>query len=181
MRGSAWVALLKRFPPAEQEKLMVVTGVGIEVAIQQILIIQEDYMLIRGRLAGSSDTGRVFIIPYDHIDHFGWQKPMKEEEITAIFPETGAALGAPRVVTPAEAPATRQAPTPAPVPTAEAAPGLSPAAAEAPAEEPAPVAAETPPPAAPLDTSGPGKPAVDKEALLERLRARIRPTPGKPK
>lgn len=177
MRGTAWVSLLKRFSPAEQEKMMLVTGVGIEIAIQQILIIQEDYMLIRGRLSGSSDTGRVFFIPYDHIDHFGWQKPLREEEIIAIFPEAGAVVAPQRVVTPAAAPATPQRPSPAPEPI----PGAAPIDAAAPSEEPAPVAAETAPPPPPPEPTPSGRPAVDKEALLERLRARIRPTPGKPR
>jgi hypothetical protein len=66
---------------------MVVTAIGTEMAIQNILRIEEDFVVIRGRLAGSSDTGRVFFLPYSQINYAGFQKALKEDEFNALFGE----------------------------------------------------------------------------------------------
>ena len=39
----------------------------------------------RGRVAGSTDAGRVFFVPYSHIDYFGFQQPLKESEFHELF------------------------------------------------------------------------------------------------
>jgi len=87
MQNAAWMALWRRLPPDQHDQLMVVTGIGTEIAIQNILRIEEDFVVIRGRLAGSSDTGRVFFVPYNQINYAGFQKAIKEEEFNALFGE----------------------------------------------------------------------------------------------
>jgi hypothetical protein len=87
MQNAAWMALWRRLPPDQHDQLMVVTAIGTEIAIQNILRIEEDFVVIRGRLAGSSDTGRVFFIPYNQINYAGFQKAIKEDEFNALFGE----------------------------------------------------------------------------------------------
>jgi hypothetical protein len=85
MQSSSWAALLQFIPPTEQDKLMLVTTSGIEIALQAILRVDPECLAIKGRLAGSTDSGRVFFIPYDRIDYFGYQQPVKESDFHELF------------------------------------------------------------------------------------------------
>jgi hypothetical protein len=87
MQNASWMALWRRLPPDQHDQLMVVTAIGTEMAIQNILRIEEDFVVIRGRLAGSSDTGRVFFLPYSQINYAGFQKAIKEDEFNVLFGE----------------------------------------------------------------------------------------------
>src|SRR5262249_15010524 len=76
---------------------------------------------LKGRLAGSQDAGRVFFVPYSHIDYFGYQNPLKESEFHEVFGSlelAGAAADAPP---PAAAAAPAEPPEPAAVPQPDAA------------------------------------------------------------
>lgn len=85
MHNTAWVKLLRHIPASEQAKLMLVTTSGIEIAIQSFLRLDPECVALRGRLAGSTDGGRVFFVPYAHIDYFGFQQPLKESEFHELF------------------------------------------------------------------------------------------------
>jgi hypothetical protein len=106
MHTAAWVKLLRHIPAEEQSKLMLVTSGGTEIAVQVILRIDPECLALRGRLAGSTDAGRVFFVPYARIDYLGFQQPLKESEFHELFANLeihgGAAQPAPA---PAPAPA----------------------------------------------------------------------------
>jgi hypothetical protein len=85
MRSATWVKLFRHIPPADQDKLMLVTTGGVEIAIQCFLRLDAECLALRGRLAGSTDAGRVFFVPYSHIDYFGFQQPVKESEFHDLF------------------------------------------------------------------------------------------------
>ncbi len=146
MQRSAWQWLFNQVPPERQNQLMLVTGSGKDIAVQMVLRIEPDFVAIKGRLAGSTDAGRVFFIPYASIDYFGIQADVKEEEFDTIF-----GVGP---LTAAFAPA---ALTPPPV------------SAEAPTPLPAAPAAEAPPAAAASQKT----PLPLKSEVLERFRSRI--------
>ncbi len=85
MHDAAWVKLLRHIPVHEHSNLMLVTTTGTEIAIQALLRIDPECLALRGRLAGSTDAGRVFFVPYAHIDYFGFQQPLKETEFHELF------------------------------------------------------------------------------------------------
>lgn len=85
MHDAAWVKLLRHIPSSEQSNLMLVTTSGTEIAIQCLLRLDPECLALRGRLAGSTDSGRVFFVPYSHIDYFGFQQPLKEAEFHELF------------------------------------------------------------------------------------------------
>jgi hypothetical protein len=151
MRNSAWIALLRLMPPTIHGSLTLVTRIGQEIALQDIFRLEDDYAVFRGRMSGTTDAGYVFMMPYDEIHYLGFQKPMKEPEINAIFsgqcapPETAEQ----RALEAADL-------TP---PSAEPVPSAPPARPP----EPKPV------PAAAAEIPEPGSKAV----LLERVRARL--------
>jgi hypothetical protein len=85
MHNAAWVKLLSHIPAGEQSKLMLMTTSGTEITIQCLLRLDPECMALRGRLSGSTDAGRVFFVPYSHIDYFGFQQPLKEVEFHELF------------------------------------------------------------------------------------------------
>jgi hypothetical protein len=150
MHNSAWIALLRLVPTKLHNSLMIVTRIGQEVAVQNIFRMEADFVVLRGRLSGSNDEGRVFMMPYDELHFVGFQKPMKEHEVTAIF--TGQDPTAEQRAVDAAALA--------PAPVAEATPP----------EPEQPSAPKTPPPAGSIEAKL--KPA-SRVLLLERVRARL--------
>jgi hypothetical protein len=95
MLSPAWIALLRRIPPLQHDNLVVTTTIGGEISVQNIVRMEDEYLIIRGRTAGTSDNGRVFFIPYDQISRLAFQKEVKEPEIHALYaepnPDTAAA------------------------------------------------------------------------------------------
>jgi hypothetical protein len=147
MRGCVWAALLRRIPPEQHNILMLVTRCRIEIAIQNILRIDDEFLAFKGRLAGSQDAGRLYFIPLDNIDYFGFNRPVKDEEFVELF---GDFQSPPEVVA---------APPVAQEPQLEES-NLDTQQGEAPPQP------ETPP-------NAPVKPSLAiKSAVLERFRAR---------
>jgi hypothetical protein len=87
MQGDAWIALLKRIPAAQHNILTVRTSCGTEVNVQNILRLDAEYVVIRGRLAATTETGRVYFVPYDQINYIGYMKEVKVEQIQELFEE----------------------------------------------------------------------------------------------
>jgi hypothetical protein len=85
MHDAAWVKLLRHIPANEHSNLLLVTTSGREIAIQCLLRIDPQSLALRGRLAGSTDAGRIFFVPYQHIDYFGFQQALKEAEFHELF------------------------------------------------------------------------------------------------
>jgi hypothetical protein len=129
MQGNVWYSLLQQVPAEYHHKMMVVTTGGTEIAIQSVLRIDQEFMAIKGRLSGSQDSGRVFFMPYQSIDYFGFQLEMKDEEYASLFgnlstPDPHAVPAAPAAV-PAGAPPPAPEPEPEPEPVAAAPVGPS--------------------------------------------------------
>jgi hypothetical protein len=85
MQASSWLAVFKRLPQEQHDKLTLVTSVGIEVALQQIVRLEREFMVVRGRLTGTTDTGIVIMLPYDQIAYMSFSKKLADEEVNEIF------------------------------------------------------------------------------------------------
>jgi hypothetical protein len=142
MQNCAWIALLRHIPPDQQGRFMLVTASGTEIAIQSFLLIEGEFVAVKGRLSGTQETGRVFFIPYAHIDYFGFSQAIKDSEFTEMF-------------------GTLEVPAPAPVLSFEATNGHT----------AAPGPAALPPEREPTPVSSPSRPSIRSE-VLERFRSR---------
>jgi hypothetical protein len=153
MQSRAWIKLLQRIPPDRHDGLVLMTTTGVEISIQMIFRQEEDFLVLRGRMSGTTDDGRVFFIPYDQITYLGIVKPMRETEVQALLSGT-----------PALAPSVQRIlDTPSPLQTAaETAPPAI-------AVPPEPVVAEpSPVPAKPAERLA----IPRRSGLIARLRAR---------
>jgi hypothetical protein len=155
MQSAAWVSLIRQIPETHHEKLMLVTTAGIEISINSFVVLGEEFVLLRGRLSGTTDTGRAFFLPYNQINYLGFQVPIHEGELRRF-------MGAPAPTVQAAAPAPEVVPEPAPVQPAEVTP--------IPSEPAEPVVEKEPAAEPPKPISRPS--TLAKNAILERLRAR---------
>jgi hypothetical protein len=147
MQNDMWAWLLSRVPVEQYNQLMIVTGTGIEIAVQTLLRVESDFVAIKGRLAGSQDSGRVFFIPYSNIEYFGFQRDVRETEFDAMF-GTGSLGAAVAAIAP---------------PAVVAAPPIAPAVVPPPPEV-----------EVPASTSVSQKtPLPVKSEVLERFRSRV--------
>ncbi len=99
MPSDAWARLLRLVPAKDQDNLMLLTSNRTEFAIQAILRFDPDFLIIKGRLAGSQDQGRVFFIPYEQIDHIGFYRAFKDTEFNEMFAELDAPASAAETTT----------------------------------------------------------------------------------
>ena len=163
MQSRTWISLLRRIPNELQDFLVFVTSIGTEISVQSILRMEDEYIVVRGRLAGTTDVGRVFFIPLADVNHVFLQKEMKETEIQALYEQP--VSNAPKRVSAngmsLRPPAEKQ---------------MEPEASAVPTQEhETPVDAPSTPASPPTSTkSSPRLPIPSKEAILERLRARVR-------
>jgi hypothetical protein len=160
MQNSAWIDLFRRIPPEQHNTLAIVTSVGIEIAIQTLVRIEEHFVVIRGRLAGTTDTGRAFFIPYSQINYLGFVQEIKEPQLRALFGEAPPPADPERKAT-----AASTEPAPAQPAAAEATPAPAPPPEPAPAPPPPPQPGAPPNPAPQLKT-------LRKSGVLQRLRER---------
>ena len=87
MQSAAWVQLLKLIPPDQQDNVNLVTTVEREISVQQFSQFADSYLVLRGRLGGTTDTDRVYVIPYDQLCYVGFIRPIKDEVLQRIFGE----------------------------------------------------------------------------------------------
>lgn len=162
MQSSAWVALLRHIPSEQQHQFMLVTVSGTEIAVQSFLRIESDLVVIKGRLSGTQDSGRVFFIPYRQIDYFGYSHPVKDVDFNELFDSL-------------TFPDAEYVPESPPTPVIATAPVPAPAPAPAPPQPAAPASAQADSTARPI-----------RSEVLERFRSRptsspALPNPTKPK
>jgi hypothetical protein len=118
MQGTAWIAVLRRIPAALHDCIMLVTTAG-DVMVQNLVRFERDYLVVRGRMAGSTDTGRVLFIPFDQISYAGLTRALDDAELQQLLGKPGAAVqpvenGAAFELGPAvTVPSTVEQPTPA--------------------------------------------------------------------
>ncbi len=100
MLNSSWATLLRQLPADQHNQLMLRTANGTEIAVQDLVRIDFEFVIIRGRLSGSQDNGRVFILPYGNLDYVGVNRFVKDEEYNALFGSLVLADPEARAVTP---------------------------------------------------------------------------------
>jgi hypothetical protein len=87
MQAAQWIELLQKIPTEDHEILLVGTASGIEISLQSILRIEPEYLLVRGRLSGTTEQGRVFILPYDRLTYLHFTREVPDEKLMRIFGE----------------------------------------------------------------------------------------------
>jgi hypothetical protein len=112
--NQAWIDQFRRIPSDLHDSLALGMTTGAEIVVQKIVRLDPDFMIIRGRLAGTQDTGRVVMIPYPQLTFVAIQRDLKDADVETLFGKSDpAAL--------ASVPATPETTNPQPAPVVEAA------------------------------------------------------------
>ena len=85
MQSIVWAQLLRQFPPEHYGNLLVVTAAGTEIAVQNILRLDHEFVALRGRMAGSADGNRLFFVPYAQIGYLASQTAWTEADYRSCF------------------------------------------------------------------------------------------------
>jgi hypothetical protein len=85
MQAQTWLSMFRHIPPEHQARFTLITTNGTEISINAFLRLEPEFAIIKGRLSGSQDSGRVFFIPYASIDSFSFTNPTKESEVAELF------------------------------------------------------------------------------------------------
>lgn len=105
-----WIALFRRIPVELQDALSLGLTTGAEIVPQKIIKLDSEFMVLRGRLAGTTDPGRILMVPYAQLTYVSITRVLSDSEVEAIFGKAEA----PATVAPkAEATASAAAPEPA--------------------------------------------------------------------
>jgi hypothetical protein len=62
----------------------------LEIAVEGVARIEQDVILVRGRVAGTADARRVFILPYDRLSSVYVNRPVALEEVDLFSPSISA-------------------------------------------------------------------------------------------
>jgi hypothetical protein len=122
MRREDVLELIQKLPKHDHSKIMLVLTSGIGITIDVLFKIEPEYLVIRGREAGTSDENRAFFLPYGEIAYLKLERPVKLTELQKWYglPVDATLDGVPAENGPAAAPepapsdAGPPAPTPAP-------------------------------------------------------------------
>jgi hypothetical protein len=153
MQGTNWVQFFSRIPVNLHDCLALTMSTGAEIVLQRIVKLDEDFAVVRGRMAGTQDGGRVVVIPYNMMVSVAFNRRMMDKEVYAIFGPPGQMAAA-----------------------MEFSPADDPDAARKPTEEPETEAPTVSAPAAPVNPPAPAPPPLampSKTILLAKLRARL--------
>lgn len=86
MEANAWRAIFESIRPEDQTSLVVRTLDSLEVAVEELARIETDVIMIRGRIAGTADNRRLFILPYDKLSSLYVNRVVASEEVDLFSP-----------------------------------------------------------------------------------------------
>jgi hypothetical protein len=164
MLGPSWISLFEQIPAKYHDNLALTMVTGAEIMMQSVLRLESDFVILRGRLAGSTDAGRVIVLPYDQIVNVAFIRPLLEPEVQSIF---GKLLESPTKQQEAPSGEADQADA------AKAAKGSETEAVDTPNGEEVPLRTIMNRPAAAPAVAKNQSQAPSKSILLARLRARL--------
>lgn len=87
MRNDEWINLMRLIPPEQQDELVLVLQNGVELSVDQLVRFESNFVVVRGRVAGTSDEGRGFFVPYDQLTYFRIDRVVKAGELRRLCGE----------------------------------------------------------------------------------------------
>jgi hypothetical protein len=145
MQNTEWIDMLRVIPPEQQNELVLVLKNMSEISVDMFFRFEQNFLVLRGRVAGTVDEGRGFFVPYDQMVYFRLEKVVNLSELQSIFEGLPGRTTAPVAESPQPEDVAPVPPAPVPAPAL-----------------PAPAAADGP---APADAT------ATRNALLDRIRA----------
>jgi hypothetical protein len=90
-----WISMFRRIPADLHDALVLQLRTGTELVLQGIVKLEPDFMIIRGRVSGTQDSGRLVMVPYGELSYLAVTRILKDPEIEAIFGKVAPAADLP--------------------------------------------------------------------------------------
>jgi len=87
MKRELWVELFQKLPDAMHDQVVFSLSTGIDVYNQRFLVYAEDYLLVRGRLGGTDESERIFMVPWEELKMIFFSRPVEDEMLFKTFGE----------------------------------------------------------------------------------------------
>lgn len=85
MHGASWIALFRRIPVAMHDGLALTLNTGLEIMVQRLVKLEAEFVLLRGRLSGTQDNGRLLFLPYDQLVAVSYIRRVSDDEVKTHF------------------------------------------------------------------------------------------------
>ena len=100
MTNQEWIDMLRKIPEEDQNALVLVLQNGSEISVDTMFRFEHNFLILRGRVGGTTDEGRAFFVPYDQMLYFRIERVTVLSELrdmlgtstglaAAVVPETG--------------------------------------------------------------------------------------------
>jgi hypothetical protein len=86
LEAAGWQKLFQGVRTDDQMTLVIRTTDALEISVEGIARVEDEVILVRGRVAGTADARRVFIIPYDRLSSVYVNRPVAIEEVDLFSP-----------------------------------------------------------------------------------------------
>jgi hypothetical protein len=88
MRRDDLCAILDKMPPHDLTKVVLILRFNTAITLDSVLRKEEEYVVVRGREAGTNDEGRAFFVPYDDVLCVKLDRVVKASEVKRLYGET---------------------------------------------------------------------------------------------
>lgn len=85
MQASEWTKLISSIPDDCWEGMFLELNTGMNLAVQRVMKYTDEYILLRGRVGGTDEEDRLFIVPYESLMMVMFTRSMDDEKIISIF------------------------------------------------------------------------------------------------
>lgn len=123
MTNEEWIDMLRVIAPEQQNELVLVLKNMSEISVDTFFRFEPTFLVLRGRVAGTTEEGRAFFVPYDQMVYMRVERVVNLHELETIFESLPKRTVAKVTEPPASIPV---AEPPAPVPAVGPAPAAAP-------------------------------------------------------
>lgn len=85
MKREDWIKIFEKIPEAMHEQVVFSLSTGIDVYNQRFLQYGEESLLIRGRLGGSDEGSRIFLVPWAELKMVFFSRPVEDDVLFKVF------------------------------------------------------------------------------------------------
>ena len=88
MRRDDLCDILDKMPPNDLTKTVLLLRFGTAITLDSVLRKEKEYLVARGREAGTNDDARAFFVPYDDVLCLKLDRTVKASEVQRMYGET---------------------------------------------------------------------------------------------
>ena len=85
MQNTDWTNIFRQIPAEMQSQIMIVLNNRAEIAVELIYRLESPFVVLRGRMGGTTETGLLFVLPYDQLSGVYLTRVVSDADVQAMF------------------------------------------------------------------------------------------------